>query len=376
MRFTFQHNNDKVASAQLLAELQECRNRSEMLLSAVLALINCVKEFSFGLAEINADAFARQMEELKQQMNTERGTAGLRRAFNGQPEAIDAFIQRERAYLEEREREYQAIIDLLRGSLTSLFEENQGFTRSLDEQSLQLEHITYLDDIRRIKERLRGQVETMRSTVAKKAALDRQRMDRLSREAVLLRKNLERVIDISQTDTLTGASNRLAFDLMLQRMIDRFSLTRGARFCLLMCDLDNFKVINDTYGHPVGDRVLKSFVAECRAYFREEDFIARYGGEEFAIILPGATLSDARRRAQLFCKRLAGRRFRIYADRPGENLSFTTSIGVSEIHRDDTIETLLGRADRALYQAKACGKNRAVCEQDAVKAARKKPAPC
>ncbi|HOS42949.1 MAG TPA: GGDEF domain-containing protein [Armatimonadota bacterium] len=345
-----------------------------MLLSAVLTLITCVKEFSFGLKEMNADAFARQMEALKQQLDPEKSTAELRRAFSGQPEAIDAFIQRERAYLEEREREYRAIIDMLRASLATLFEENLGFTNSLNEQGLQLEQLADLDDIRRIKERLRGQVEMMRNTVAKKAASDRQRMEKLSREVDVLRMNLERVTDISQTDALTGASNRLAFDLMLQRMIDRFSLTRSARFCLLLCDLDNFKVINDTYGHPVGDRVLKSFVTECRAYFREEDFIARYGGEEFAILLPGATLGNARRRAQLFCRRLAGQRFRIYADRPGEHLTFTTSIGISEIHRDDTMETLLRRADSALYLAKQAGKSRAMCEQDAAKAERRKPA--
>jgi diguanylate cyclase len=373
MKLPFNKKPEAVTPEQLMAELEECRERGEVLRSATLALIACVKEFSFGLKEINAEGFAQEMEAVKQQVSQGNTPAVLRRALTGTPEAIDAFIQREKAYLDEREAEYKTIIDMLRHSLSSLFDDNQAFTNSISDHNVQMEQIIYLEDIRRIKERLRNQVEAMRTTVATKKAADLRRMEKLSREVDILRTNLERVTDISNTDALTGAHNRLAFDLTLQHMIDRFALAK-TRFALLLCDLDNFKAINDTHGHPVGDRVLKSFVTECQGYFRDEDFIARYGGEEFAIILPSASLRAARKRAHLFCRKLAALRFRIYADKPEETLGFTTSIGVSEIHRDDTPETVIARADRALYLAKHSGKNRVMCEQDVAREARRKPA--
>ena len=179
----------------------------------------------------------------------------------------------------------------------------------------------------------------------------------------MLRSSLEQVKDASMMDAMTGAFNRMTFDARMQWMIQRSEIVWNPT-SLMMCDLDNFKQINDTYGHIVGDRVLKCFVQECKTMFRSDDFVARYGGEEFAIILPGINLREALKRARSFCKLLAGKQFLIDPLRPDERISFTVSIGVSELRKKDSCDVFIDRADKALYKAKRTGKSRAVSEKE------------
>jgi diguanylate cyclase len=366
MRLSFGKKADDMTTEQLQAALTEARERNEFLLAAATALVASVKEFSFGLREINAEVFSREMIELLQAVQSDKSPAALKRILATKTEVISAFIQREKAYLDTRESEYQKIILMLRQSLATMIDDNQAFSNTISDHNSRMEETVYLDDIRRIREQVRDQVSAVKTTISQKRASDLRQVDKLSREVDSLRSDLERVTDISKTDPLTGAFNRMAFDINLQHMIDNHTLTK-TRFSLLMCDIDNFKRVNDTYGHPVGDRVLKSLVAEAKAFFRDKDLVARYGGEEFAVLLPSAPLSDARKRAALFCQKLAASRFRIRRDDDDETITYTVSIGVSEIHKDDTAETMIERADRALYLAKHSGKNRAVDEQELAK---------
>jgi len=122
-------------------------------------------------------------------------------------------------------------------------------------------------------------------------------------------------------------------------------------------DIDDFKKINDKYGHQTGDRVILAVISKCRQSIRGEDFLARYGGEEFAIILPGASLKNAVNKANYICNSIAATRYCL-EDVPGSpTLSVTISIGVSCHQRADTVAAVTHRADKALYAAKYAGKN-------------------
>lgn len=367
-RFFRKKPQTELTPEQLLDELQQCRVRSEFFLSATVSFLSCIKEFAHGYSEVNSEAFTAQMERLKQQCRTTKTTAMLQRQFQGQPEQILDFITREKAYLQEREQELKNVIDMLHAGLSAMYGDNQVFNDTVQERSLRVERLTNLDDIRRIKEQVKAEVTQLKTAIHQKQVSDSQRVDKLTREVALLRQNLERVTDVSQTDPLTGVFNRLAFNSTLHNHIDRYQLSR-TRFTLLLCDLDNFKAINDTFGHQIGDRVLISFTRECRDFFREQDFIFRYGGEEFAVILPHSSLRHATKRAQNFCKQLAAKRYVFDETTLDRAFKFTVSIGVSEIHPQDTLETLVERADQALYLAKRQGKNRAMSEQDVTRLA-------
>jgi diguanylate cyclase len=153
--------------------------------------------------------------------------------------------------------------------------------------------------------------------------------------------------------------------MRIQKLLERHAV--APTVCtLLMLDIDNFKHINDTYGHPVGDRVIMALVQRCTAMIRKDDFLGRYGGEEFVILLPGASLRQGLKRARTICKEVAGARYALDEQHPHGTIMFTVSIGVSTLQRDDTVETVIARADQALYAAKHQGKNRAMSTTQSV----------
>jgi diguanylate cyclase (GGDEF)-like protein len=160
---------------------------------------------------------------------------------------------------------------------------------------------------------------------------------------------------LSRTDTLTGLANRRAFEEALRGEVMRARRYR-VPLSLLMLDLDHFKKVNDTYGHPGGDAVLRDFAAIIRGVFRDTDAAFRYGGEEFAVLLPHSTAEHAERAAERLLAEV--RRARIQVG--STTLKVTCSIGIADLRAGDgDAQEMLRRADAALYRAKAAGRDRA-----------------
>jgi diguanylate cyclase (GGDEF)-like protein len=154
------------------------------------------------------------------------------------------------------------------------------------------------------------------------------------------------------TDPLTGAFNRRHMNMTLNEAIERHRRT-GATASVLIIDIDHFKRINDEFGHPVGDKVLKGLVALIMEKSRKLDRLFRMGGEEFLLFLSDTKGSDAVTRAENLRREVAAAP--LLSQRP-----VTASIGVSEIAGDTALDTWIKRADDALYVAKAGGRNRVV----------------
>lgn len=164
---------------------------------------------------------------------------------------------------------------------------------------------------------------------------------------------------LADTDSLTGVSSRRSF---LERVALEIKRSRGGRHALslLMVDVDHFKRINDGHGHAVGDRALAAIAQICVQQLREVDIMGRMGGEEFAVLLPDADLP----RASAIAERLrsAVERSRLSLGQ-GASIGTTLSVGASELSDpEDDVETLLARADAALYSAKRAGRNRVQAE--------------
>ena len=157
-------------------------------------------------------------------------------------------------------------------------------------------------------------------------------------------------------DALTGLNNRRNFLLLAEAEWTRFR-RYGRPLAFLMIDIDSFKSINDRYGHPAGDDVIRWVADTLRKHKRTSDIVGRVGGEEFAMLLPETTLDNAAIAAERFRQAIANCLFTV----AGQSLSVTISVGVT-VCRGDTgsIGELLKEADVALYEAKRCGRNR-VC---------------
>jgi diguanylate cyclase (GGDEF)-like protein len=166
--------------------------------------------------------------------------------------------------------------------------------------------------------------------------------------------------EVANTDALTFLPNRRQMIGDLQREVilsDRYDTP----LAISMLDIDHFKIINDTYGHPVGDEVLQRLAGELRQRIRQPDTIGRYGGEEFLVILPHSTLQAAIEQAERLCRHV--RSLMIKSNEA--EISLTISIGIAQYktHKEDW-QTFLSRADAALYRAKNAGRDRwAVSEE-------------
>jgi len=125
-----------------------------------------------------------------------------------------------------------------------------------------------------------------------------------------------------------------------------------------MIDVDDFKQINDTHGHPIGDRVLLCTAQWLTRGLRQTDFVARYGGEEFAVLLGAATVGQVEDRMREVVAGIAGSSYEYELLGKKERVRFTVSCGLTDLQDGDTEETLIRRADEALYDAKRKGKNR------------------
>ena len=164
----------------------------------------------------------------------------------------------------------------------------------------------------------------------------------------------ERILNLADTDDLTGIWNRRYFRRQLPQEIER-ARTFNVPLSLLLFDIDEFKHINDSFGHVVGDVVLSELCGSVREMLRPTDMIARYGGDEFVIILPHTDLDGARAVSDRILTRV--RALTIPAD-DDTAIRCSISIGLAQFSHDDTADDLFRRADERLYSAKRTGKNR------------------
>lgn len=183
---------------------------------------------------------------------------------------------------------------------------------------------------------------------------------RRKRYADRLRHSLQLSLEMAITDQLTGLFNRRYMSRHLGTLISS-AQTTGKPVSFLILDIDYFKHINDTYGHDVGDEVLREFSGRISANVRGIDLACRYGGEEFVVVMPDTDLTFAYMVAERLRQAVADIPFTIGVS-PGQ-LSVTISVGVTSTEgAGDTAEALLRRADQALYRAKRDGRNRVVAD--------------
>jgi diguanylate cyclase len=221
-----------------------------------------------------------------------------------------------------------------------------------------------------IKKMVKVRLENIRSALEAKKVEDQIRQQHFGTEVENLRTNLE----VMQTkiardrakrksleqeilvDPLTGIANRRAIERHLSKAIRKYQRHKKV-FAMIFIDIDDFKRVNDTYGHLLGDKCLKKLVNKIKPIIRESDFMARYGGDEFIIVLPGAD----RRAAQSVARKLSDKISRTRFLYHNSEIELSVSIGLTQVEESDySPQSIFTRADAALYEAKNQGKNRVI----------------
>lgn len=283
-----------------------------------------------------------------------------------------------------RERAAQVIDELLQHlkAVELLILESIGNTAHLQKErdAFADELLLKVDDIQKcvdgagsiadMKKLLAMRLAAFRKIIGLQRSKEHQRLEQLQREVKHIRQKFDDVrqrvsylkrensslADQVRIDYLTRIPNRRALEERLEIEMARFK-RHGHRFSLALMDMDNFKDINDNFGHPVGDRCLVEVAERLRQRLRTSDMVARYGGDEFVILLPETSAKQAVLVAELLRKHIEDTEFTVRNLR----VPVTVSLGVTQTEEDDQeVFDVLERADRALYQAKIDGRNRVV----------------
>jgi two-component system cell cycle response regulator len=184
---------------------------------------------------------------------------------------------------------------------------------------------------------------------------------RRKRLQMRLHENYRRSLSLALTDELTGLYNRRYVVAHLEELIARMGSDAGYDTSLMMFDVDHFKAVNDQFGHPAGDDALRQLADRALRGVRSIDLVARLGGEEFVVVMPETDLQAATMVAERLRQSVAAEPFFIHA--VGERRPITISIGVAVAAPGDSVDTLLQRADDALYEAKNGGRNKVVAQK-------------
>ena len=187
-----------------------------------------------------------------------------------------------------------------------------------------------------------------------------QALDESTKELASISDHLVTARQQALTDGLTGIANRRCFDERLEQLTAEATTDKDP-LCLLIGDIDHFKAFNDTYGHRVGDQVLKQVARTLMQCIKGRDLAARYGGEEFAVILPETDLTGAERVSEQIRQSIAKKTIKLKSS--GQTLgAITMSLGASQYVPGESQTALIERADQGLYRAKREGRNRTVIE--------------
>ena len=262
-----------------------------------------------------------------------------------------------RRYLNTQQQNAEKVQQMLAQRIQETIEENRQFGSMLDSVSNGLQEAENMQDIQVLRKCLLEDVTSLSQThhvLIDRLSETKSYLRMIETDSRKLSDELARVRMLSMTDELTELPNRRAF---MRRLEDEVGRTKryGFRLALVMLDLDNFKTINDRYGHAGGDSVLRTYANDILTVFRQHDMVARYGGEEFAVLLPNTDEHGAQAALNKVRRVVAETRC-VHEDDIIETPTF--SAGLTMYVNGDTPATLIQRADDALYTAKRLGRNR------------------
>jgi diguanylate cyclase len=289
-------------------------------------------------------------------------TAG-QRLWEGARRFFTATRRHEQEFINSRIHDLRDMLWMFIQGIRATFVEDQAADKQVTAQLDQLKQAMDTDSIEILRREVVSSLIVIGRTIEERSKRQALQMQQLGDQIKNLREELVSTQQEMSLDSLTRIYNRSSFDEMLAKTT-QLSLLSGQDACLVMVDLDDFKAINDNYGHPAGDAVLTNLARiMLRAYPRKTDFVARYAGDEFAIILQDTSAKEGLGLAERLLKTVSTTFIKLSDD---QTIACTISLGVAAIQNGDTTESWLSRADAALYAAKEGGRNRVILQDGAL----------
>jgi diguanylate cyclase len=246
---------------------------------------------------------------------------------------------------EASERDLREIVDVMGKAIASAGNQDTRYSREAVRMSGQLRSIAAMGDLTAMRRSVLESANSLTACIERIAEDGRQSLLRLTAEVEDYRGRLAKSERLSLLDSLTGLANRRCFEERLNEKIHS-----GSRFCLILIDLNDFKTINDRFGHLAGDEVLKHFASKLRLQFPSADLVARWGGDEFAVIITSSQ-RDAEARVHRIRRSALGE-IKVVVGRQSIEVAIDGSIGVAEWDGGESGQEMLARADHSMYRGK------------------------
>lgn len=333
-------------------------------IDTVVALMRAFGEHAFDTDNVRADETRTESDgwARKIAMGEKLGVEGgpPKRDFGGARRYFVAHRAHEREYVTSSVTNLREAVHAFARCLTRTVGEDRAADARVGAQLGNLVAAFRGNDADVVRREAEAVVNVVNDVMEQRKKLQQDQMLILSEKIQRLKAELHEAKESAALDPLTQLHNRASLDTQLERVAD-LSFLMSATPCMLMIDVDHFKSVNDRFGHPIGDEVIRR-VADTlvRNFLRREDFVARYGGEEFVVVVPDSSAHAVRQRADRVRQAIS----EIGFSKGTEHFSVTASIGVAVLGPGDTGKSWLARADAALYEAKAAGRNRVVFAED------------
>ena len=254
-------------------------------------------------------------------------------------------------YFKQKTNEVKELLIVLARTAESVGARDQKYASQFTQLTSRLQTIADLEDITQIRTSLVQNAAELKNCVDQMTREGRESVSKLQAEMSAYQAKLVEAERRASRDGLTGLDNRASVESQIEERI-----TMNQKFCVVMLDLNDFKQVNDKYGHPTGDDLLKQFASELRAAFRAEDIVGRWGGDEFVLLL-NCDLQEAQALVQRIKTWVFGN-YTIPLGKEECKLNVSASIGLAQWTPGETKEELLRRADGLMYEDKAgngCG---------------------
>jgi diguanylate cyclase (GGDEF)-like protein len=334
----------------------------DMAVDTVGAVLRILGENALDRPEADSVSFSAVCEQWAQHVLTgapppggEAGE-GSRRDWAGVREFVRAYCQGSVGHVRAVMGDLRQVVWLFIQTLSHTLAEDREADSRLEAQLHRLELLARGSSTDELKKEVLATVVTVSQLVEARRHRQRQQVELLGAQVRNLGQELEVVRKESEVDPLTRLYNRRALDEYLARTVELYRAF-GQETCLLLVDVDGFKTVNDTLGHPAGDALLRRMAdTMVRVFLRKSDFVARFGGDELAVVLRETPLEHAGGLAERAVRAVRGMTF----EHDGDAVPTSISVGVAALGPGDDVPRWIDRADRALYQAKREGRDRVI----------------
>jgi diguanylate cyclase (GGDEF)-like protein len=310
------------------------------------ACLTAVGDSATQICPALGEDFQRDLLKLRDQLNPATAPDAVAQTGKQVEEELRKWGENTSDYLQQTARQVKEIMLIVAETAQAVADRDQRYARQFGEFAEQLAAIGDLEDLSKVRLSLGKSAHQLKSYVENLVQDGEQSVSRLRAELNVYQTRLDEVERVATQDPVTGLANRYKAERQLQ-----FRIEHSRKLSIALFDLDDFKQINDLYGHPAGDSLLAEFAAELRGAFRPADLVSRWGGDEFLVIVD-CTAEETRDRIEPARKWVDGE-YKIKTGGETRKVSIRASLGVASWRPGEPVSELMARADAAMYEEKA-----------------------